>query len=114
MKVEAACGGGGAALHVGYLAVASGQFDIVIVAGAEKLTETSNCNTTASLAMAADADYESIHGISFVALNALLMRRYMYEYDLVPEDFAAFCAQGTQNSILPDAFLHGDGDERID
>jgi acetyl-CoA C-acetyltransferase len=98
MKVEAACGGGGAALHVGYLAVASGQFDLVIVAGAEKLTETSNCNTTASLAMAADADFESIHGISFVSLNALLMRRYMYEYDLMPEDFAAFSMNAHANA----------------
>jgi acetyl-CoA C-acetyltransferase len=98
MKVEAACGGGGAALHVGYLAVASGQFDVVIVAGAEKLTEASNCYTTASLAMAADADYEAVHGISFVALNALLMRRYMYEYDLVPEDFAAFSMNAHANA----------------
>ena len=98
MKVEAACGGGGAALRVGYLAVASGQFDAVIVAGAEKLTETSNCSTTASLAMAADADYETVHGISFVALNALLMRRYMYEYDLVPEDFAAFSMNAHANA----------------
>jgi len=98
MKVEAACGGGGAALRVGYLAVASGQFDVVIVAGAEKLTETSNCSTTASLAMAADADYETVHGVSFVALNALLMRRYMYEYDLVSEDFAAFSMNAHANA----------------
>jgi acetyl-CoA C-acetyltransferase len=98
LKVEAACGGGGAALRVGYLAVASGQFDVVIVAGAEKLTESSNCNTTAALAMAADADYESAHGISFVALNALLMRRYMYEYDLVAEDFAAFSLNAHANA----------------
>ncbi len=98
LKVEAACGGGGGALHIGYLAVASGQFDVVIVTGAEKLTESSNCNTTASLAMAADADYETVHGISFVALNALLMRRYMYEYDLVPEDFAAFSLNAHANA----------------
>jgi len=98
MKVEAACGSGGTALRVGYLAVASGQFDVVIVAGAEKLTESSNCNTTASLAMAADADYEGIHGISFVALNAMLMRRYMHEYDLVPEDFAMFSMNAHANA----------------
>lgn len=98
MKVEAACGSGGTALRVGYLAVASGQFDVVIVAGAEKLTESSNCNTTASLAMAADADYEGIHGISFVALNAMLMRRYMHEYDLVPEDFAMFSLNAHANA----------------
>jgi acetyl-CoA C-acetyltransferase len=98
LKVEAACGSGGAAIRAGYLAVASGAFDVVIVAGAEKLTESSNCYTTASLAMAADADYEAIHGISFVALNALLMRRYMYEYDLVPEDFATFSLNAHANA----------------
>jgi len=98
MKVEAACGGGGAAMHAGYLAVASGMYDAVIVAGVEKLTEPSNCGTTAGLAQAADADYETIHGISFVALNALLMRRYMHEYDLVPEDFAAFSINSHANA----------------
>lgn len=99
MKIEAACGSGGAAIRAGYLAVASGQFDVVIVAGAEKLTEASNCYTTAALAMAADSDYEAIHGISFVALNALLMKRYMYEYDLVPEDFAAFTVNAHANAV---------------
>ena len=99
LKVEAACSGGAAAVHVGYLAVASGQCDVVIVVGAEKLTELSNCGTTAALATAADADYETIHGVSFVALNALLMRRYMHEYDLVPEDFAAFAINAHANAV---------------
>jgi acetyl-CoA C-acetyltransferase len=107
MKVEAACGSGGTALHAGYLAVASGMYDSVIVAGVEKLTEPSNCGTTAGLAQAADADYETIHGISFVALNALLMRRYMYEYDLVPEDFAAFSINSHSNAVHnPYAMFH--------
>lgn len=99
LKIEAACASGGAAIRAGYLAVASGQFDVVIVAGAEKLTETSNCLTTAALAQAADSDYEAIHGISFVALNALLMRRYMHEYDLVPEDFAVFTMNAHANAV---------------
>ena len=97
MKIEAACGGG-AALHTGFLAVASGQYDAVIVAGVEKLTEASNCSATAALAMAADADYEAVHGISFVALNALLMKRYLYEFDLMPEDFATFTINSHANA----------------
>ena len=32
----------------------------------------------AALATAADADYEVDMGVSFVGLNALMMRRYMY------------------------------------
>lgn len=107
LKVEAACGGGAAAVHVGYLAVASGQCDVVIVVGAEKLTELSNCGTTAALATAADADYEAIHGVSFVALNALVMRRYMHEYDLLPEDFAAFSINAHANAVNnPNAMFH--------
>src|ERR671938_1115682 len=61
----------------------------------------------AGLAMAADADYEAANGISFVALNALLMRRYMYEYDLVEEDFAAFSINAHQNALNnPNAMFH--------
>lgn len=81
-KVEAACGSGGAALRTGFMAVAGGIHDVVIVAGVEKMTDTVGRDTTAALAMAADQEYEAAEGVSFVALNALLMRRYMYEYDI--------------------------------
>jgi acetyl-CoA C-acetyltransferase len=42
------------------------------------------------LATAADAEFEVSNGATFVALNALLMRRYMYEYNAIRLDFAAF------------------------
>ncbi len=99
LKVEAACGSGAAAAHVGKLAVASGQFETVVVVGVEKMTDSVNGATTAALATAADADYEAVHGFSFVALNALLMRRYMYEYDLVPDDFAIFSLNAHANAV---------------
>lgn len=107
LKVEAACGAGGAAVRVGYLAVASGQFDSVAVVGVEKMTDMWNGSVTAGLAMAADGDYEAANGISFVALNALLMRRYMYEYDLVEEDFAPFAINAHANAAgNPYAMFH--------
>ncbi len=99
VKLEAACGAGGAAVRMGYLAVASGQFDTVAVVGVEKMTDLSNGAVTAGLAMAADGDYEAANGISFVALNALLMRRYMYEYDLEEQDFAPFAINAHANAI---------------
>jgi acetyl-CoA C-acetyltransferase len=99
LKVEAACGAGGGAVRLGYLAVASGQFDTVAVVGVEKMTDLWNGAVTAGLAMAADADYEAAMGISFVALNAMLMRRYMYEYDLVEEDFAPFALNAHLNAV---------------
>lgn len=96
-KVEAACASGAAALRVGYLAIASGLIDLVLVLGVEKMTDTSGRETTAALAAAADAEYEVSQGISFVALNALLMRRYMYEYGWKHEDFANFSVTAHAN-----------------
>ncbi|MGB8644971.1 MAG: thiolase domain-containing protein [Anaerolineae bacterium] len=107
LKLEAACGGGAAAARMGYLAIASGQYETVAVVGVEKMTDMSIATITAGLAMAADGDYEAAQGISFVALNAMVMRRYMYEYDLVEEDFAPFDMNAHANAVNnPYAMFH--------
>jgi acetyl-CoA C-acetyltransferase len=66
------------------------------------MTETSGKEITAALTGAADADYEVIHGVSFVGLNALVMRRYIHEYGYSRYDFAPFAlnahANGAKNS----------------
>ncbi len=98
-KIEAACGSGAAALRVGYVAVAGGLADIVIVVGVEKMTDTLGPDTTTALAMAADGDYEAAQGVSFVAINALLMRRYMHEYGYSHQDFAPFAVNAHRNGI---------------
>jgi acetyl-CoA C-acetyltransferase len=114
-KVEAACASGAAALRVGYMAVASGLMDLVLALGVEKMTDTSGRQTMAALAAAADVEYEVSQGISFVALNALLMQRYMHEYGWKREDFANFAvtahANGANNrhamfqrKITPEAY----------
>ena len=99
VKVEAACGSGAAALRMGYAAVAGGLHDFVVVCGVEKMTDTVNAETTTGLVMAADADYESIHGLTFVSINALLMRRYMYEYGVEHKDFAPFAVNAHRNAV---------------
>jgi acetyl-CoA C-acetyltransferase len=98
VKVEAACGSGAAALRMAYAAVAGGMHDLVVVCGVEKMTDTVNAETTTGLVMAADADYESIHGLTFVGINALLMRRYMYEYGVEHHDFAHFTVNAHGNA----------------
>jgi len=97
VKVEAACASGAAAFRQAYIGVASGLQDIVIAVGVEKMTDDVGSKLTAGLAGAADADYEVVHGVSFVALNALLMQRYMYEYKVKREDFAPFAINAHQN-----------------
>jgi len=98
-KIEAACGSGAAALRMGYVAVAGGLADIVIVVGVEKMTDALGPDTTMALAMAADGDYEAAQGLSFVAINALLMRRYMHEYGYSHQDFAPFAVNAHHNAM---------------
>jgi len=97
MKVEAACASGAAALRVGYAMIASGLAQAVGVVGVEKMTEPRGRETTAALAMAADGDYEADQGVSFVALNALLMQRYMTEHKVSHTDFGGFAVVAHAN-----------------
>jgi len=96
-KIEAACAAGAAALRMGTVAVASGLANIVVVVGVEKMTDTLGPDTSTALAMAADGDYEAAQGVSFVAINALLMRRYMHEYGYGHQDFAPFAVNAHRN-----------------
>jgi acetyl-CoA C-acetyltransferase len=97
VKMEAACGSAASAMRQGILAVASGEMEAVLVIGVEKLTESPGRQTTAALATAADADYELVQGVSFVGLNALVMRRYMHEYGYERHDFAPFALNAHAN-----------------
>lgn len=99
VKIEAACSSGAAAVRQAVIAVASGFIDSAIALGVEKMTEARGSEVTAALATAADADYEVAHGVSFVALNALIMQRYMYEYGWQHRDFAGFSINAHQNAL---------------
>ncbi len=97
VKLEAACGSAGSAMRQGIMAIASGMAESVLIIGVEKLTETPPTVTSAALATAADADHEVTHGITFVGLNGLLMRRYMHEYGYQQADFATFAINAHAN-----------------
>jgi acetyl-CoA C-acetyltransferase len=107
VKVEAACGSGAAALRAGIMAVASGEAETALVLGVEKMTDKAGHDVTAALATAADADYEVEQGVSFVGLNALIMKRYMYEFGWKHADFAPFSINAHANAMSnPFARLH--------
>ena len=97
LHIEAACSSGAAAFRSAVMAVASGAMDIVIAAGVEKMTDSPGGEITAELATAADYDWEASQGLSFVALNALIMRRYMHEYGWQRDSFAPFSINAHAN-----------------
>ncbi|MDP2778523.1 MAG: thiolase domain-containing protein [Anaerolineales bacterium] len=107
VKIEAACASGAAAFRAALMAVASGETDSALVVGVEKMSDKPGSEVTAALATAADADYEGEQGISFVGLNALVMRRYMHEFGWKHKDFAPFSINAHANAMHnPCARLH--------
>ncbi len=99
LKIEAACASGGAVVRAAQLAVASGACDVAVALGIEKMTDLAIDGVTSALATAADADYEAAHGVTFTALNALLMRLYMERYGYCRSDFAPFVITAHQNGV---------------
>lgn len=99
LKIEAACASGGAAVRMAYVAVAGGICDFAVACGVEKMTDATSEHVTSALVSAADYAYEGEHGLSFVALNALLMRRYMHEYGYERMDFSEFAINAHRNAV---------------
>jgi acetyl-CoA C-acetyltransferase len=97
VTVEAAGASGGAALRQGYLAVKSGMVDAALVVGVEKFTDRVGAGVEAALSTASDSDFEAVQGMTPAAQAALLMKRYMHEYDVPKDGFAGFALTAHAN-----------------
>ncbi len=104
--VEAGGASGGVALRQAYLAIAGGACDLVAIVGVEKVTDVLDGRLEAGLALAADADWEAVHGTTLTAQWAMLMRRYMHQYGYAAADFAPFPVNAHANGAANDAALY--------
>ncbi len=95
--IEAAGASGGAALRQGYMAVASGLVDAVLVVGVEKFTDKIGPDVDSALATTSDSDFEAVQGLTPTAQAALLMRRYMHDYNVPEHGFAGFALTAHAN-----------------
>lgn len=96
---EAAGASGAAAFRLGYLAVASGFIDVALVVGVEKYTDMVGPEVEGALAETTDYDYEAVQGLTLAAQAALLMQRYMHEYQAPRSAFAAFPLLAHANAV---------------
>src|SRR5215211_8000544 len=99
VTVEAAGASGGAALRQGYLAVASGMVDVALVVGVEKFTDMIGAGVDEALATASDSDFEAVQGMTPAAQAALLMKRYMHDYQVPSDGFAGFALTAHANGV---------------
>ena len=105
-RIEAACASSGSAFFHAVSVVSAGLYDVVMVAGVEKMTSQPTSRVTEILASAGDCDGEIRAGSTFPSLFAMIARRHMHEFGTRREHLAAVAVKNHANGALnPDAHL---------
>ena len=99
-RVEAAGASGGLALRSGYMAVASGMHDIVVVGGAEKMTDVGDNESNEIQSSAADEQWEVTFGATFPSLHAMIARRHMHDFGTTREQIAQVAVKNHKHGSL--------------
>ena len=102
VRVESACCSGGLAVRIGFLDIASGNSDIVLAGGVEKMND--GADVTFALSTAADQEYECYHGVTFPGLYAMIARAHMHRYGTTREHLRQVIASEQEN-FSPDTFM---------
>lgn len=92
LRVEAACASGGVAIHTATALLESNRAGTVLVIGAEKLTDAPADDVTAAIMNAGDSERDSVAGLTFPGIFALIANRYMYDYGLTREKLSSVSA----------------------
>jgi acetyl-CoA C-acetyltransferase len=97
VRVEGGGASGSLALHQGFLAVASGLYDFVVVGGAEKMTDVLDATANEIVSSTADHEWEVVFGATLPALWGLIARRHMHEFGTTREQLARVAVQMHEN-----------------
>jgi acetyl-CoA C-acetyltransferase len=87
-RVEGACASGSMALRTGWMTVASGLADVVLVVGVEKMTEVRTSIATDIMGRGGDATWEYPFGVTFPGYYALLAQAHMAEFGTTEKHLA--------------------------
>jgi len=87
-SVEAACASGGAAVRQAYMSIKSGEHDVMLVLGSEKMSDVNQTEAMNTISVASDWEWEGMFGATFPALYAFMARRHMTEYGTTEEHLA--------------------------
>jgi len=89
-RVEAGGASGAVAFRQAVMAVASGMHDIVMVGGAEKMTDIDDPSINSVLDATADAEWEAGMGLTFASLHAMIAQRMIHDGIATREEIASF------------------------
>ncbi|MGI8384009.1 thiolase C-terminal domain-containing protein [Robertmurraya sp. P23] len=99
-KVEGACASGGIAFRQAVLMIESGEYDTVLVAGAEKMKHTTTANVTRAINSAMDNDSsEKYAGLTFPGYFGSVANRYFYETGATKEHLAMVALKNREYAV---------------
>lgn len=101
-RIEDACASSGVALRQGALAIASGDVDVVLVGGLEKMTDLPGAKVTDALALAADSLFEIPAGFTFPGFYAAMATAYIDQYKADPDALLRVGIKNHENGGLND------------
>lgn len=96
---------GASALKQGWMAVASGLHDVVMVIGAERMREVNNLEATDFVATLTHPLAEYIYGVTLPSLAGMFTRLYMEKYGVTSRHLAMVAVKNHANACL-NPFAH--------
>ncbi len=99
-SVENGPASGGSALKNGLLAVASGYYDLVLVAAGEKMRDVIGPRATDIVATMTHPSAEYIYGATLPAMAAMFTRLYMKQYGVTEEHLSKVAIKNQENGLL--------------
>jgi acetyl-CoA C-acetyltransferase len=99
-RVENGPASGGSAIKNGFLAVASGYSDAVLVVGGEKMREVIGPRGTDIVAAMTHPEAEYIYGVTLPAMAGMFARLYMEKYGITRKHLAQVSIKNQANGLL--------------
>ena len=98
-RFEAACASSGAAVREAVRHLRSGEADVILVGGSERMTNIGTAGATDALSIAADDLYEIRAGMTFPGAYALMARAYFREFGGTREDLAHVAVKNHDHAL---------------
>lgn len=98
VRVEASSASGGAALREAYLAIKSGEYDLIMVGGVEKMTDIYGNQLIDMMGSILDREWESFFGATPAALAAIVARKYMKDFNVEKEALSMMSVNDHENA----------------
>jgi len=90
---------GASAIKQGFMAVASGMHDVVMVIGAERMREINNLEATDFVATLTHPLAEYIYGVTLPSLAGMFTRLYMEKYGVTSRHLAMVAVKNHRNAM---------------